>query len=654
MFACAAPARRYDSALNSWHVHMATTPTLNRCLPSTSATSEQVRLCAYPTCAQVERPCYTEQFPEAQYWQPAPAELSACEEFVTLATTRTLGPRAASLELEFVSTLFGGFLGTMADVYLGGLELLTFGVGSALLINFVLMFILRHYVRTLFAATVALLFLALGLVDTIALARAGMLHLGWLDPVFSVAAEAEQTGWLIGGYLAVCLSIGVVLVVYLLWSKVDNALEICREATKAVFDNKALITLPLFSTAVSVTLMGHFLMVLVYTLTPDAATITHQLDEITHNLATQTVGLANDAADAAISLSAKAIDEANRLAQQALDRDLLDIQLHDVVIDGGAWANTSVVGAIDPSYVAYSAIVYELFALLWALCFVDAVVYCTIAGAITYWYQEREGKGVGPALYRVLRYHLGSMALGAAVLAGTSAFRYVFMWLDASSKSGRENGLVRLAARCCCCCLWCLDRCVKYLTKFSHVYIAAEGFPFCAAAVKTFTLVSKHPLQMLTNEATLAILSLLLTMLAPLSCAILAYFAVLHEWRASLLVLANLGFEQRGALEWADSVATPERIAELDRSLASTLAGLPDWRITGPPNALTVACATLVVAFWITQMFRMVYAATVDTLFVCMFRDDDFLAGKYSSSAGHSSTSAGASRTASQPGTPAR
>ena len=29
-------------------------------------------------------------------------------------------------------------------------------------------------------------------------------------------------------------------------------------------------------------------------------------------------------------------------------------------------------------------------------------------------------------------------------------------------------------------------------------------------------------------------------------------------------------------------------------------------------------------------MFRMVYAATVDTLFVCMFRDDDFIAGKYS------------------------
>ena len=28
-------------------------------------------------------------------------------------------------------------------------------------------------------------------------------------------------------------------------------------------------------------------------------------------------------------------------------------------------------------------------------------------------------------------------------------------------------------------------------------------------------------------------------------------------------------------------------------------------------------------------MFRAVYAATVDTLFVCMFRDDDFTSGKW-------------------------
>ena len=61
---------------------------------------------------------------------------------------------------------------------------------------------------------------------------------------------------------------------------------------------------------------------------------------------------------------------------------------------------------------------------------------------------------------------------------------------------------------------------------------------------------------------------------------------------------------------------------------------MPDWSETGAPDALTIAAVTLLLSFWITQMFRMVYAATVDTLFVCMFRDDDFLAGKYTGSSG--------------------
>ena len=67
--------------------------------------------------------------------------------------------------------------------------------------------------------------------------------------------------------------------------------------------------------------------------------------------------------------------------------------------------------------------------------------------------------------------------------------------------------------------------------------------------------------------------------------------------------------------------------------------------MSGPPDALTIALIALLIAFWITRMFRMVYAATVDTLFVCMFRDDDFLAGRYASTtAGPSSAPSYADR----------
>ena len=185
-------------------------------------------------------------------------------------------------------------------------------------------------------------------------------------------------------------------------------------ATKAVFDNKALIALPLVSVTVSMCALGYFLLVLLYILTPDPLSITRQIDRITHSLADEYIDVANRAADVAIDLSSKAIEKTNALAEQALHNEhLIDVQLHDIEIDGGAWADVNISGILDPAYVSTSAIAFEALAALWVLFCVDAVVYATIAGAITYWYQEREGKGVLPALGRVLRFHLGSMALGS-------------------------------------------------------------------------------------------------------------------------------------------------------------------------------------------------------------------------------------------------
>jgi hypothetical protein len=51
---------------------------------------------------------------------------------------------------------------------------------------------------------------------------------------------------------------------------------------------------------------------------------------------------------------------------------------------------------------------------------------------------------------------------------------------------------------------------------------------------------------------------------------------------------------------------------------------LPDWDSSGPPSALNVALVSLALSFCITQMFRRVFAAAVDTLYVvCFFVEDE-------------------------------
>ena len=641
----------YTSEYHKWHVDVTTTPTLNRCLPGFAQRTDTVTLCAYPNCFEANKPCYTAQFPDASYWLPeGDATAAGCEEVVTVETTRTLAAKHAELELEFMSGFFGGFLGITTDLYLGALELCVCGVLVSLIINFALMFILRHFVRALFYGTVLLLLIALTLVDCIAFAKAGTLDMPGLStqalsrstPLVSpAAAAADKEWWLMAGYICSFLTFVIAIWILFLWSKVENALEICREATTAVFDNKALILLPLVSTAVSIAVMGYFALVLVYILTPDPENsramelITQQIDSITHTLTEQTVELTEAVTDAAVDVTNKAIETTNNLAEQALhdgpDKEFIGGHLPSVDLDPKAAWGGNVSGLIAPGHIAHTAIIYEGVSAIWVLLFVDAVVYCTIAGAITYWYQERPGKGVFPSLCRVLRYHLGSMALGSGVIVITHIPRLLFIYIDGVTTRHRENTLSKLAIKCFSCCLWCLEHCIKFLTKFSYVYVAADGYSFCSGGVKTHTLVSKHPLQMLTNEATLGVLSLLMTMLTPLFCALLAYFAVLREWR-DLIVHASVGFARD--IPGFEGVVTEERVVLVDHYVASSVAGLPDWAITGPPNAFTIAGGTLLVSFWITQMFRMVYAATVDTLFVCMFRDDDFIAGKYSHASG--------------------
>lgn len=298
--------------------------------------------------------------------------------------------------------------------------------------------------------------------------------------------------------------------------------------------------------------------------------------------------------------------------------------------------------SLTPTSVAGATIAYQLLCCLWLLFFIDGLVYCVIAGTIAVWYEQRaEGGGMLHALWRMVSHHLGSVALGAAVLGAFSWLRAVLLYVQRQAVAPHSaTPLSRYLVCCCGCCLWCLDHCLRYLTKFAYVYVASDGVPFCAAAVRTYRLLSAHPLQLMTNEAALAVLSLLLSLLIPLGCALLAYFAVLREWRDTLQ-LADVDLPEAPATtlahlaNWTFGLASPELVgdasAAVDAAIDSGLGAfkeyvstLPNWDASGPPSALNVALVSLALSFCITQMFRRVFAAAVDTLYVvCFFVEDE-------------------------------
>ena len=122
----------------------------------------------------------------------------------------------------------------------------------------------------------------------------------------------------------------------------------------------------------------------------------------------------------------------------------------------------------------------------------------------------------------------------------------------------------------------------------------------------------------------MAVLSLLQLILTPLVCAILAYNAVAWQWRSSLLSA------WQAANAWGDATCAQYQTHAVDACgykarvlgfLSAT--SFTDWPADEKPNELRVAVATLLVSFWVTRTFRDVYAAAVDTIFVCCVRSED-------------------------------
>ena len=526
---------------------------------------------------------------------------------------------------------------------------------------------LNHFIKLLFYSTALALVLALGLVDVIAFAKAGRLEMPALtaqalgsfsglsvggvafavppsahaaatslaaSSLFSQAAEESTMHWLLGGVAATALTLGVVLSLCAVWAKVDHSLEICRSASRTVSQNGGLLLLPLLSAALSLAILGYFGAVVIHILTPDPETIAATIDAISEDLALQSVALTERAADAVAGATASAISNVNQLAQEQLgDEDgLIQLDVGGIDLDDAAEALAlNVTSLLAPSSVAAAAIGYEAAVCLWLLLFVDGLVYCTIAGAVAHSIEGREaGAGALASLCRLARYHLGSVALGSAVLGLLSGLRAVLLYVErrsAAPHSATATPLTQYLLRCCQCCLWCFDHCLRYLTRFAYVYVAAEGQPFCAAAVSTFALLSAHPLQLMTNEAALTVLSLLLSLLTPLGCALLGYFAVLRQWRDLLLSSATAVDAPDSLGEWSEGLVSTAAVANasaamdalFDSAVTTFDASLPDWSASGPPSAFNVALAAFAVSFCITQMFRRVYAATVDTLWVCVF-----------------------------------
>jgi len=157
--------------------------------------------------------------------------------------------------------------------------------------------------------------------------------------------------------------------------------------------------------------------------------------------------------------------------------------------------------------------IFHFFHLLWVNQFFSYAAYLTIAGALAQWYfakprngdsdrnKERGGEDhqlswfpITTSAFRVIRYHIGTVAFAALIIAIFQFIRAVITYIQHKTK-GKDNRLVRCILCCLKCCLYCIQKCVDYVSRQALVVTAINGTNFCHSACTAFGLLTSNILR---------------------------------------------------------------------------------------------------------------------------------------------------------------
>jgi choline transporter-like protein 2/4/5 len=126
-------------------------------------------------------------------------------------------------------------------------------------------------------------------------------------------------------------------------------------------------------------------------------------------------------------------------------------------------------------------LLYHFFGLLWTFQLISAFAICVIAGAVAEYYWAENQKKVSNmavlhSIKRTLRYHCGSLAFGAFVIALVQLARIALEYVDRkTSQMQAGNRMIRIAMMSIKCCMWCFEKCIRYISRNGYIIIAMEG-----------------------------------------------------------------------------------------------------------------------------------------------------------------------------------
>ena len=134
------------------------------------------------------------------------------------------------------------------------------------------------------------------------------------------------------------------------------------------------------------------------------------------------------------------------------------------------------------------------------------------------------------------------------------------------------------------CCMWCLEKCLKFISRNAYIMVAMEGSSFCSSAFKAFTLI-------LDNIGQVGVISMI-------TGALLTF--------AKITICAGCGFFMMAALD-------QEKYQEGGES-----------ELSAPLLPVLLA---LFLSYFVSSCFLYVYELAVDTILLAFCQDRKVNAG---------------------------
>lgn len=261
----------------------------------------------------------------------------------------------------------------------------------------------------------------------------------------------------------------------------------------------------------------------------------------------------------------------------------------------GQLGQTNTLPANSTAYVLEETFQYyfaaHFFHLLWVIQFLFYFAYLVFAGATADWYfTPRKPNGskkrgfaedelshfpIVKSLCRTLRYHVGTVALTAFIIAVVQFIRAVIMYIERQTRGHPPNKVQKAIFAAIMCCLKCLECCLDKINKNALIWTAIWGDGFCTAACSSFMLLWRN----------------------------LGRVAAINIVSGTLLMICKVA------------------IAAANTGIFAVIMNYYEPVKTTISSPVAPSVVIFIASFVVATLFMVVFAAVIDTVFLCFLVD---------------------------------